>query len=93
MEQNIRIKHRLNEVNHDYDVLKRRAILRRANRLRKADKLKQKHEAEIHRTIGIEAYSYMAKQRARQRRDNIEGAVIAIGLFFIIYSILFYIVI
>ena len=82
MEQNIHIVKKLNEANHDYQVLRRRALFRRKTRLSQADKLKRSHEAEIHRTIGVD--SYMAKQR----RDTIHGGIIAVCLFVIIYSLL-----
>jgi hypothetical protein len=92
MEQNIRIKHKLNEINHDYQVLRRRALFRQKARLSKQDKLKRKHEADIHRTIGVEAYSYMAKQRAKDRQDTIEAFVMATVMFCFIYACLFWVV-
>ena len=87
MEQNIHIVKKLNEANHDYQVLRRKAMFRRKARLSTHDKLKRKHEAEIHRTIGVESYM------SRERDNDIQVAIIAIGMFVFIYSILFWIVI
>lgn len=86
MEQNIRIRHKLNEVNHDYQVLRRRALFRQKSRLTKADRLKRKHEAEIHRTIGIESFM------SRQRDNNTHAAMIAIALFIVVFALLFWVV-
>ena len=86
MEQNIHIVKKINEVNHDYQVLRRRALFRQKDRLSKHDKLKRKHEAEIQRTLGIESYM------SREREHNIQGAMIAVAMFIFIYSLLFWIV-
>ena len=86
MEQNIHIVKKLNEANHDYQVLRRRAMFRQKARLSQADKLKRRHEAEIHRTIGVESFM------SREREHNIQGAMIAVALFVFIYSLLFWVV-
>jgi len=86
MEQNIKLVHKVNEANHDYQVLRRRAMFRQKARLSKHDKLKRKHEAEIHRTIGVESFM------SREREHNIQGAMIAVAMFIFIYSLLFWVV-
>ena len=88
MEQNIHIRNKMNEVNHDYKTLKRRAIFRRKQRLIDSDRLKRKHEAEIQRTIGVESYGYKAR---RQREHDIHAGLIGLACIALVFSVLMWI--
>lgn len=88
MEQNIRIRTKINEVNHDYQVLRRRALFRQKARLSKQDRLKRKHEAEIRRTIGIESYGYKAR---RQRKQDLHALFVGLGCIALVFSVLMWV--
>ena len=54
--QNIKLRNKLNNINHDYETLRRRAVLRRNDRLKRQHKELQAIEKKLLADVGVESY-------------------------------------
>ena len=54
--QNVHIKNKLNEANHDYQTLRRRAVLRRNDRLRRKSLELQAIDKKLLHDVGVESF-------------------------------------
>jgi hypothetical protein len=76
--QNIKLKNKINEANHDYQVLRRRAVLRRNNRLKHRLAESYAIEKKLLNDVGVE--SYKPKVSIAERLFHITISVILVAM-------------
>jgi len=75
MEQDIKIEQKINEINHDYQRMRKLAKKRRMGVLNRANKLRAQQEKELQKKLGSEAWIDL------KRVSVVEASVwVAVGL-------------
>lgn len=85
--QNVHIKNKLNEANHDYQTLRRRAVLRRNDRLKRKSLELQAIDKRLLHDVGVESFRPKTSLAERVFHVTLSILLLAVLVLFVMMSL------